>query len=106
MYLLLCKEEGSSPVSAIYERRDMGLYEMPLSMFLLCFEIGIMLALRAVSNILVRNASPRGPMCRDHHRDYSKYISDKNIFHSIHFHVYNSTIRVNPLKNECRQFYL
>ena len=24
--LLLCKEEGSSPVSAITERRDMGLY--------------------------------------------------------------------------------
>ena len=30
--LLLCKEEGSSPVSAITERRDMGLYEVPLSM--------------------------------------------------------------------------
>ena len=29
--LLLCKEEGSSPVSAITERRDMGLYEVPLS---------------------------------------------------------------------------
>ena len=27
--LLLCKEEGSSPVSAITERRDMGLYEVP-----------------------------------------------------------------------------
>ena len=26
--LLLCKEEGSSPVSAITERRDMGLYEV------------------------------------------------------------------------------
>ena len=24
--LLLCKEEGSSPVSAITERRDMGMY--------------------------------------------------------------------------------
>ena len=32
MCLLLCKEEGSSPVSAITERRDMGLYEVPLSM--------------------------------------------------------------------------
>ena len=31
----------------------MGLYEMPLSVSLL----------RAVLNILVRNASPRGPMC-------------------------------------------
>ena len=28
--LLLCKEEGSSPVSAITERRDMGLYEVAL----------------------------------------------------------------------------
>ena len=37
--LLLCKEEGSSPVSAITERRDMGLYEVPLSvsLFCLCF---------------------------------------------------------------------
>ena len=26
------KKEGSSPVSAITERRDMGLYEVPLSM--------------------------------------------------------------------------
>ena len=42
--LLLCKEEGSSPVSAITERRDMGLYEVPLSVFLLGFGIGTMLA--------------------------------------------------------------
>ena len=41
---LLCKEEGSSPVSAITERRDMGLYEMPLSVSLLGFGIGTMLA--------------------------------------------------------------
>ena len=41
--LLLCKEEGSSPVSAITERRDMGLYEVPLSVFLLGFGIGTML---------------------------------------------------------------
>ena len=34
-------EEGSSPVSAITERRDMGLYEVPLS--LLGFVIGTML---------------------------------------------------------------
>ena len=71
--LLLCKEEGSSPVSAITERRDMGLYEVPLSVSLLGFGIGTMLAnfhvygimflLRAVLNILVRIASPRGPMC-------------------------------------------
>ena len=37
--LLLCKEEGSSPVSAITEK-DMGLYEVPLSMSLLCFRMG------------------------------------------------------------------
>ena len=42
--LLLCKEEGSSPVSAITERRDMGLYEVPLSVSLLGFGIGAMLA--------------------------------------------------------------
>ena len=36
--LLLCKEDGSSPVSAITERRDMGLYEVPLSV--LGFGIG------------------------------------------------------------------
>ena len=39
--LLLCKEEGSSPVS---ERRDMGLYEVPLSVSLLGFGTGTMLA--------------------------------------------------------------
>ena len=42
--LLLCKEEGSSPVSLITERRDMGLYEVPLSMSLLGFGMGTMLA--------------------------------------------------------------
>ena len=42
--LSLCKEEGSSPVSAITERRDMGLYEVPLSVSLLGFGIGTMLA--------------------------------------------------------------
>ena len=41
--LLLCKEEGSSPVSAITERRDMGLYEVPLSVSLLGFGIRTML---------------------------------------------------------------
>ena len=38
--LLLCKEEGSSPVSAITSRRDRGLYEVSL----LGFGIGTMLA--------------------------------------------------------------
>ena len=42
--LLLCKEECSSPVSAITERRDMGLYEVPLSVSLLVIGIGTMLA--------------------------------------------------------------
>ena len=51
----------------------MVLYEVPLAMSLLGFGIGtmlanlhmcgIMLVLRAVLNILVRNASPCGPMC-------------------------------------------
>ena len=71
--LRLCKEEGSSSVFAITERMDMGLYEVPLSMSLLGFGMGtmlanfhmcgIMLVLRAVFNMLVRNASPRGLMC-------------------------------------------
>ena len=60
--LRLCKE------AAITERRDMGLYEVPLSMCLLGFGMGtmlanfhmcgIMLVLRAVFNMLMRNASP------------------------------------------------
>ena len=45
----------------------MGLYEVHLSMSLLGFGMvtmsGIMLVFRAVFNMLVRNASPRGPMC-------------------------------------------
>ena len=51
----------------------MGLYEMPWSMSLLGFGMGTMLAnfhmcgmmlvLRAVFNMLVRNACPKGPMC-------------------------------------------
>ena len=73
IYLQLCKDEGSSPVSAITERSDMGLYEVPLSMSLLGFGMGTMLAnfhmcgitlvLRAVFNMLVRNASLRGHVC-------------------------------------------
>ena len=42
--IMLCKEEGSSPVSPITERRDMGLYEVPLCMYLLGFGVGTMLA--------------------------------------------------------------
>ena len=51
----------------------MGLYEVPVSMSLLSFGMGtmlanfhmcgIMLVFRAVFNMLVKNASPRGPMC-------------------------------------------
>ena len=37
------KLEGSSPVSAITERRDMGLYGVPLSMSLFGFGMGTML---------------------------------------------------------------
>ena len=51
----------------------MDLYEVSLSMYLLGFGMGtmlanfhvcgIMLVLRAVFNMLVRNASPRGAIC-------------------------------------------
>ena len=71
--LLLCKGEGSSTVSAITERGDMVLYEMLWTMSLLRFGMGtmlpifhmcgIMFLLRIFLNMLVRNASPRGPMC-------------------------------------------
>ena len=62
-----------SNVFDITKRRDMGMYEVPLSMYLLCFGMGtmlanfhmcgIMLVLRAVFNMFKRNASPRGSMC-------------------------------------------
>ena len=39
--LLLSKEEGSSPVYAITERWDMVLYEVPLSMSVLNFGMGL-----------------------------------------------------------------
>ena len=58
---------------SITTRRDMGMDEVPLSMCFLGFGIGTMLAnfhmcgimmvLRAVFNMLVRNVSPRGHMC-------------------------------------------
>ena len=41
--LLLCKEECSSPLT-LTERRNMCLYKVPLSVSLLGFRIGIMLA--------------------------------------------------------------
>ena len=45
--LLLCKVEGSSPVSAfaITERRDMGLYDITLPMSLLGLGMGTMLVI-------------------------------------------------------------
>ena len=67
------RKKALLPCIAITEMSDMGLYEEPLSMFLLGFRMGTMLAnfhvcgiilvLRAVFNMLVRNASLRGPMC-------------------------------------------
>ena len=65
--------ESPSPVSTITERSDMGMCEMPLSMSLLEFRMGTMLAnfhmfgimllLRAVLNIVLRNASPGDSTC-------------------------------------------
>ena len=56
-----------------YLEGDIGLYGVPLSMYLLGFGMGsmlanfhmcgIMLLLKAILNILVRNSSLRGPMC-------------------------------------------
>ena len=68
---MLCKQEGSSPVSAIIEMKDMDMYAVSLSMsdfglgtmLANCHVCGIMLLLRAALNILVSNASPRWPMC-------------------------------------------
>ena len=65
--------EQAPSVFAITERMDMGLYEVPLSMYLLDFGMGTMLAnfhmcgfmfvLRVVFSMLVGNTSPRWPMC-------------------------------------------
>ena len=70
----------------------MGLYEVPLSMSLLGFGkgtmvanfhmCGIMLVLRAVFNMFVRNASPRGLcvsaalclVCQDHVSSYFYFV--------------------------------
>ena len=58
---------------AITERRDMVMYDVPLSMSLLCFGMGdyvsqlpyvwYYVGVKSSFNMLVRNASPRGPMC-------------------------------------------
>ena len=42
--LLLCKKEDSSPVYTLTKRRDMCLYEVPLSISFLGFGMGTMLA--------------------------------------------------------------
>ena len=73
MFAVMYGRRLFSGVFAFTERSDMGLYEVPLSMSLLGFVMGtmlanfymcgIMLALRAVFNMLVRNVIPRGPMC-------------------------------------------
>ena len=65
---LICFLLLFSSIITITERKDMGLYEVSLSMSLLGFGMGsmlanfhvcdIMLLLRAVLNMLVRNASP------------------------------------------------
>ena len=67
---LLCKEEGSYPVSLQFLRG--GIWASMRSISLLGFRMGtmlanfhifsIMLVLRTVFNMLARNASPRGPM--------------------------------------------
>ena len=41
---MLCKEESLSRVSAITDRRDIGLYDVPMLMSLLGLGIGMMLA--------------------------------------------------------------
>ena len=54
-----------SSVFAIAERRDMGLYEVPLSMSLLGFGMGTMLVnfhMCGIMLVFLRNASPRGSM--------------------------------------------
>ena len=73
MFSVLYGRRLISSVFVITKRRPMGLYEVPLFMSLLGFGMGtmldnfhmcgIILLLRAVLNILMRNASPRGSMC-------------------------------------------
>ena len=72
MFAVMYGRRLFTSVLAITERRDISLYEVPLSMSLLGFGMGtmevnfhicgIMLLLRAVLNMLVRSASPGGPM--------------------------------------------
>ena len=64
--------QSSSPVSAITKRRDMGMYEVPLSVFIGFWDgdyasqrpyVWYYVGVRAFFNMLVRNASPSVPMC-------------------------------------------
>ena len=67
------KKASISSIFAITERMCMGMYEVPMSMYLFGFVMGtmlanfhvcgIMLVLRTVFNMLVGNASPKGTMC-------------------------------------------
>ena len=64
--LLLFKEEGSSPVSAITEMRDMGLYEVRGALVYVFFWIGTMLAnfyMCGIMLVLRAVSSPRRHMC-------------------------------------------
>ena len=72
--LRLCKEEGSSPMSLQLLRGGIWVFmRCPClclcwvlgmgTMLANCHMCGIMLVLRAVFNMLVRNASPRAPLC-------------------------------------------
>ena len=73
MFAAMYGSRHFSSVFAITKRRDMGLYEVPICMFLLglgmgtvlanFYICGIMFLLRAVLSVLLRNAVPRGSMC-------------------------------------------
>ena len=62
VWYVCCYVRKKDSVFTITERRDMSLYEVPLSVSLLGFGIGTMLA-NSMCEVLCLNASPRGPMC-------------------------------------------
>ena len=74
--LRLCKEEGPSPVSSITERRDMGLYEMHMSMSLFGFVMATMLAnvhmcgIMLVFSICSFGMRVQKGLCDDEHEKY------------------------------------
>ena len=67
MFAVMQGRRPFSSVFAITERRDMVLYEVPLSVSLLGFGIGTMLSTSMCEVFFVGKssfiASPRGPMC-------------------------------------------